>query len=194
MTVRDAKSVDLSRIRGAKIEKVYFRPFDLSGVKLSGNHGKGKKVEENKRKWFTHVLVGAQGQFHRSDTGIQAVLLRERATAYDKEVFKRTMADVKTVSGAPPDAIVVTGKYLSSDNVGTASRAVFGAASGKSLTQASISIRRGKSTIFTCRIDGKYYGGGIPWEYETLSSNEGLGAGIADVILKLNKGEKVSSE
>jgi hypothetical protein len=194
MTVRDAKPADVGKLRGAKIEKVYFKPFERSGVKLEGDHGKGKKLEENQRKWFTHVVVGAQGEFNRSGSKIRAVLMREKPSAYDREVFERTKADVATVAAIPPGSIVVSGKYLFSGNVGTASRAVFGSFSGKSLTQAAVSIRKGKSAVFSCTVDGKYYGGGIPWEYETLSANEGLGHGIADLIVRLQKGEEVRSE
>ncbi len=157
-------------------------------MKLEGDHGNGSKIDENEKKWFTHVVIGAQ---RKLTTKTAAVLVHDALTGYDKVAMEKSKISFTTSPTPPPDAIVVSGKYVSSRNVAGVSRAFLGMMSGKSWNRAEITIRRGDATLFQGTLDGKFLGGGYSWGYETLIVNEGLGAGIAGVIRDLQRGVPV---
>ena len=194
MTVRDPRVGDLSQIRGQAVQEIYLVPFSLSGVELKGDHGDDKERETNKAKWFTHVVVGAQQAFNDKGPRTRVVCVKAGKSVYDREIFAKTEISVDVREPAPPDALVVSGRYLFSENISGASRAFLGMMSGKSWTRAAISIARGGREVYGCVLDGKYLGGGWSWGYETLGANEGLGRGIAEIIRKLRKGEKIETE
>ena len=43
-------------------------------------------------------------------------------------------------------------------------------------------------TVLGCTIDGKYLGGGLSWDYETLGCNEAIGRQIVRELVELRKG------
>jgi hypothetical protein len=94
----------------------------------------------------------------------------------------------------PVNALVVTGRYLVSDNVGGGSRALLGSMMGSTFTRADVRILRGNAVVCAAVIDGKYLGGGFSYGYETLGANEALGRAIVDVIGRLQTGAPIELE
>lgn len=190
-TVQTVSAGNLSLLKAQAVTDVYFTPFDLSGVKLEGDHGDAK-AEENKQKWFTHVVAGAQRYFDSSaGTHASAILTGRASDAYADDVMQKGKVRFKLAEQAPPGALVVGGKYLYSRNIAGASRFFLGMMSGKSWNRAEVTISRGGDVVYSATLDGKFLGGGYSWGYETFAVNEGLGAGIAEIIWKLQRGAPV---
>src|SRR5262249_31864196 len=123
---------DVSQLRSqAAIPAVYFVPFDLSNVVLKGDHGDPSKATENEHKWFSHVVAGAQVALDEAKTGTVAVFVTQAPNLYDREVMDKLKVRFRYSQAAPDDAIVVTGRYLISDNVSGGSRAMLGVLIGK---------------------------------------------------------------
>jgi hypothetical protein len=185
---------DIGQIRAQGRPVLYFVPFDVSSVALKGDHGDGPTAMENKGKWFSHVVSGAQLALDEGKAGTVAVFLTPRQNPYDHEVMDKLKVRINYAPGVPPGGIVVTGRYLESDNVSGGSRAMLGAMMGKTYTRAQIRVMRGDSVIFDATLDGTYLGGGFSWGYETLGANEALGHVIIEVIEKLQRGEHIDIE
>jgi hypothetical protein len=185
---------DLGPLRAQPLGDVYFMPFDTRGVLLKGDHGDAATAEQNKGKWFSHVVAGAQLAIEDGKAPGSAVLVTQVASPYDAEVMDKLKVRIRYSPGVVPNAIVVTGRYVVSDNVGGGARAMLGAMVGNTYTRAQIRITRGGAVICDATLDGTYRGGGFSWGYETLGANEALGRAIVEVLLKLQRGEHIEIE
>jgi hypothetical protein len=182
---------DMRFIYSQPVPAVYFVPFDTSAVVMSGDHGDAPKAAENKGKWFSHVVAGAQLAFNDSHAASQAVLVTPVASPYDRDVMGKLQVVIGYSPVVPPNAFVVTGRYLESDNVGGGVRFLVGSMGGKTFTRAHIRIARGPAIICDATVDGTYLGGGYSWGYETLGANEALGRAIVEIVQKLQTGQPV---
>lgn len=195
-TVKTVSAGDVSLLKGSPLTEVYFAPFDVSGVKLEGDHGDGAVAEGNKKKWSSHVVAGAQRYFdgiRGAGTGVSVLSAKTGLDDYDEVVMSK--GKVRFRAGEPPpEALVVKGKYTFSKNVAGASRFFLGMMSGKSWNRADVTISRGATVIYSATVDGKYLGGGYSWGYETLAVNEGLGHGIAEIVWKLQRGLPIETK
>jgi hypothetical protein len=192
--VRALAPADIGQIRARGITAVYFVPFDASSVVLKGDHGDGPTAEQNKGKWFSHVVAGAQLALNEDKDGTAAVLVTPVQNPYDREVMDKLKVRINYSPGIPLGAVVVSGRYLVSDNVSGGSRAMLGAMVGNTYTRAQIRVMRGNAIVFDATLDGTYLGGGFSWGYETLGANEALGRIIVEVIQKLQRGEHIDIE
>ncbi|MCA9548814.1 MAG: hypothetical protein KC933_02190 [Myxococcales bacterium] len=170
-------------------EQIYFEPFSLEGVELAGNHGGTGNTE----RWFAHVLVGAQVAAQDKLPGSRVVLVGQRPSGL-ATVEEKYETKVDPVDAAPQGALRVRGRYIYSEEVGGASRALIGMMAGKSWTRARVEILRDDEPVYTCFVDGKYLGNGYSWGYETLGANEEVGRAIVEVIAALKAGQAVASE
>ena len=182
---------DLGQLRSQPIGDVYFVPFDTRTVALKGDHGDTSTAAQNIGKWFAHVVAGAQLAFEETQIVGTTVMVAQGANPYDAEVMDKLKVRLRYSPTIPASAIVVTGRYLESDNVSGGARAMLGIMSGKTYTRAQIRITRGNAVICDATLDGTYLGGGFSWGYETLGANEALGRSIVEVIRKLQIGERI---
>ena len=184
---------DTGQLRSQGVPAIYFVPFDPSAVVLKGDHGEGRTIAENEGKWFSHLVAGAELALEDLKSASAAVLVTPAASPYDAEVMDKLKVLIRYSPGVPPNAVVVTGRYLIADNVSGASRAMLGMMMGKTFTRAQIRIARGNAVICDATLDGTYLGGGFSWGYETLGANEALGRVIVEVIQKLQTGEPIET-
>ena len=161
---------------------------------MKGDHGEGATITNNEVKWFSHVVAGAQHALDEMKMHSAAVFVTPAPNPYDHEVMSKIGAVFQYSPGVPPNMVVVTGRYLESDNVSGGSRAMLGVMMGKTFTRAQIRITRGNAIICDVTLDGTYLGGGYSWGYETLGANEALGRAIIEVIQKLQTGQHIEIE
>lgn len=191
-SVATVSTSNASAVGGNALRDVCFVPFDTSKVAMEGDHGDASTARENRRKWFTHVVLGAEKKLRKA--GGSAILVKDGADSYDKLVMGKEEVSFRVSPKMPAGSLVVTGRYVSSKNVGGGSRFWLGAMSGKSWNRAEVTVKKGNTVVFKGTVDGKYLGGGYSWGYETLAVNQGLGAGIVEILQKLQKGERVSGK
>jgi hypothetical protein len=190
-SVRVIAPGDLRQIQGQPLPEVYFVPFDTSAVVMRGDHGDGPTAEQNKGKWFSHVFGGAELALADAKMTTSALLVAQAPSPYDSEVMSKLKVIFRYSRAVPQNALVVTGRYLVSDNVGGGSRALLGAMMGSTFTRADIRVLRGSAVVCAAVVDGKYLGGGFSYGYETLGANEALGRAIVDLITHLQTGAPI---
>jgi len=185
--VEDAVPGDVTLLKTQDLLRVYFEPFDTSHAALEGDHGAGEEVENNRRLWFPHLLIGAQREIAARVPDARVVAVGEGPSEHAKEAMRRTATSVAWATAVPERSVVVSGEYVVSREV-LGGRGVLG---GRSHTRVEVTIRVGDAEVYHCAVDGRYDDDGpILWDYQTLGANESAGRGIADLLVRLRAGEE----
>src|SRR5882724_10016158 len=129
-SVRALAPGDTRQLYAQAVPAIYFVPFDYTAVVLKGDHGDGPRAADNERKWFSHVVAGAQLALDDAKAGGSAVLVTGSNNPYDGEVMDKLKVLFQYSPAVPANAVVVMGRYLVSDNVSGAGRAMLGAMLG----------------------------------------------------------------